>query len=253
MKTTPIEKHGDLWLKREDLYTFAGISGGKVRSCLALAEGAVGLITASARKSPQMQIVARIAHAKGIPARCHIPAGPETPEMVDAEAHGAELVKHRPGHNTVICARAYQDATKDRTSWTYIPFGMQCATAVTMTRKQVQSIPKGVKRIVVPVGSGISAAGILWGLMDQGLRIPVVGVCVGADPRKRLDVFAPPMWRHKLELVRAPDKYHDAVEAEIDGIRLDPIYEAKCERYLQPGDLFWVIGIRPQNTQEVEA
>jgi len=27
-------------------------------------------------------------------------------------------------------------------------------------------------------------------------------------------------------------------------MELDPIFEAKCLPFLQPGDLFWVVGIR---------
>lgn len=31
---------------------------------------------------------------------------------------------------------------------------------------------------------------------------------------------------------------------ELGGVRLDPIYEAKCVPFLLPGDLFWCVGIR---------
>ena len=51
---TPVQQVGQLWLKRDDLYSVAGVAGGKVRSCWALAQGARGLVTAGSRASPQV-------------------------------------------------------------------------------------------------------------------------------------------------------------------------------------------------------
>jgi len=260
MNITPIERHGDIYLKRDDLYEFAGIRGGKVRACRHLATRtheagpgllprelppARGLITASARKSPQAQIVARLAHALGIPARCHMPTGEKTEEMEDMEAHGGELVQHRAGYNNVLIARAKADHA-ERPGWRYIPFGMEHHEAVGCTRGQVVAVPAAVRRIVVCVGSGMSAAGILWGLRDLGLRVPVVGVQIGADPTKRLDRYAPRNWRDMMELldVTGAIPYHAAVEARVGDVLLDPHYEAKCVEYLRRGDMFWVVGIR---------
>jgi 1-aminocyclopropane-1-carboxylate deaminase/D-cysteine desulfhydrase-like pyridoxal-dependent ACC family enzyme len=103
----------------------------------------------------------------------------------------------------------------------------------------------GVERIVVPVGSGMSLCGILAGLEAERLDIPVLGVIVGADPTKRLDRYAP-MWRFatNLELVESGVPYDTAIEATLGGVRLDPIYEAKCVRFMRPGDMLWVVGIR---------
>ncbi|KKK60758.1 hypothetical protein LCGC14_3021180, partial [marine sediment metagenome] len=38
--------------------------------------------------------------------------------------------------------------------------------------------------------------------------------------------------------------YHTNVDAKIGGIKLDAVYEAKCIPFLEPGDLFWIVGIR---------
>lgn len=247
---TPIEKRGDVWLKRDDLHQRAGIRGGKVRACWHLAtygeHPCDGLITASARKSPQAQIVARVAALLGVPARCHMPTGDKTEEMRDAEVHGAELVQHRAGYNNVIISRALADH-KERSRWRYIPFGMEHREAMGCTRGQVSSLldmPEKPRRIVVTVGSGMSAAGILHGLRDHDLRIPVLGVRIGADPRKRLDTYAPAMWRQGMQLVTSRHDYAHHHTADIDGVAMDPHYEAKAVEYVMPGDLFWVIGIR---------
>lgn len=237
---TPIERHGDIWLKRDDTYAVAGVPGGKVRTCWALAQGAPGLVTAGSRASPQVNIVASIGARLGIPVRCHTPTGELSPEVQAAAAKGAVIVQHRAGYNNVIVARAREDAAA--LAWREIPFGMECWEAVRQTSGQVRCIPDGVQRIVVPVGSGMSMAGILHGLERLGRGIPVCGVVVGADPRKRLDRWAPLFWR--AELVPAGVDYHTPVEAELDGVLLDPHYEAKCVPFLRPGDLFWLVGIR---------
>jgi len=241
---TPVEKHGAFWLKRDDHFVRAGARGGKVRTCWALAQGAPGLVTAGSRQSPQVNIVARIARALGVPCRVHVPSGKLTPELVAAQEAGAELVQHRPGYNTVLLARARADAA-DR-GWREIPFGMECQEAVEQTASQVPpKFPKGVRRLVVPVGSGMSLAGVLAGLAHQGIRLPVIGVTVGADPAKRLDRYAPG-WRERVELVDSGVDYHQSArETQLDGVALDPIYEAKCLPFLKPGALLWCVGIRP--------
>jgi hypothetical protein len=239
---TPVQQVGNVWLKRDDLYSVAGVAGGKVRSCWALAQGATGLVTAGSRASPQVNIVAHIAKRLGVPCRVHTPEGEASEEVADAVACGAERVEHRPGHNSVIIARAREDA-KAR-GWREIPFGMECDEAVRQTRRQVAGLPSGVRRIVIPVGSGMSLCGVLWGLRDQGLAIPVLGVVVGADPAKRLEKYAPPGWQQMVQLVPAGVDYHDAVQATVGDAVLDPHYEAKCARFLQDGDLLWIVGVR---------
>jgi hypothetical protein len=241
---TPVERHGGHWVKRDDLFQRAGARGGKVRTCSALAEGAKGLVTAGSRQSPQVNIVARIAQDLGVPCRVHVPSGALTPELLSAQEAGAELVQHSPGYNTVIVSRARKDAAER--GWTEIPFGMECQEAVEQTAAQVPArFPKDVRRLVVPVDSGMSLAGILAGLESRGLSLPVLGVQVGADPTKRLDEFAPG-WRDRCDLVQSDLDYHAAApETQIGDLTLDPIYESKCLPFLEAGDLLWVVGIRP--------
>lgn len=244
-------------LKRDDTFHINGVRGGKVRTCWFLSQGAKGLITAGARHSPQVAIVARIAKTLGIPCRVHVPRGDATSEIISAEKDGAEVVRHFPGYNTVIISRAREDASVG-SGWVEIPFGMECQEAVTQTRKQVESIntvwggcktAPWPKRIVVPVGSGMSLAGILWGLSDYGLNIPVLGVSVGAEPTERLDRYAPPDWRQRCVLVRSEIGYNKEHEEDIliskgYHVALDTIYESKCVSFLEHGDLFWIIGHR---------
>lgn len=243
---TPIEAHGEFWLKRDDLYEFAGVRGGKVRTCRALAAGAPGLVTAGSRASPQVNIVAHVARALGVPCRVHVPTGALAPEVAAAAECGAEIVRHSPGYNTVIIARAREDAAAR--GWREIPFGMECEEAVRQTAAQVGDWPDGVRRVVVPVGSGMSLAGVLAGLARAGRDMPVLGVAVGADPTKRLDRFAPG-WRSRCSLVRSRLDYHAAAPVDrLGDVVLDPIYEAKCLPFLVAGDLLWCVGIRQTAT-----
>jgi 1-aminocyclopropane-1-carboxylate deaminase/D-cysteine desulfhydrase-like pyridoxal-dependent ACC family enzyme len=115
---------------------------------------------------------------------------------------------------------------------------------VDVTAREVrESLPKGTRRIVVPVGSGMSLAGILWGTLNE---VEVVGVVVGADPLKRLDRWAPPWWHRRTTLVRSDLRYEQHAPTDWRGISLDPVYEAKCVPFLRPGDLFWVVGRREE-------
>lgn len=242
---TPVEylSKSDIWVKRDDMFSVAGISGGKVRTCWHLAQGARGLCTAGSRSSPQANIVAHIAKHLGIPCRVHTPTGELSPELLQAQACGAEVVQHKPGYNSVIIARARADA--EARGWTNIPFGMECEEAVEATAGQVCGLPTGIKRIVMPVGSGMSLAGVLTGLETFNKRIPVLGVMVGAAPHKRLDKYGPLFWYNRCKLVFSGTDYHKpARNVLLENIRLDSHYEAKCLSFLQPGDLMWIVGIR---------
>lgn len=246
---TPIGYYGDIAVKRDDSYMIAGVSGGKARTCWALAQGARGLVTAGSRFSPQVNIVAHIARRLGIPCHVHTPQGELSPEVQAAVNAGAKLFQHRAGYNSVIIARARADARL--TGWREIPFGMECEEAVRQSAKQVANVPAEARRIVIPVGSGMSLAGILHGLKERGLNIPVLGVIVGADPVKRLDKFAPPDWRDRTFLIKAASSYHDSDTGKLRGLTLDPYYESKCLPYLRAGDLFWLVGLRQTAFTEV--
>lgn len=244
---TPVERRGAFFCKRDDLFEIAGVRGGKVRSCFELAKGALGLVSAGSRSSPQANIVAHIAKFLGVPCRVHTPTGTLSPELISAQEAGAEVVQHKAGYNSVIVARAREDA-KAR-GWREIPFGMECMEAVRQTRGQVWNIPPETRGIIVPVGSGMSLAGILWGLKDMGATLPVWGMRVGACPNLRLDKYAPPDWPARVKMFESDLDYHEAYPSpELEGLKLDSVYEAKCIPLLNPDIrsnwLLWVVGIR---------
>ena len=249
-EVTPVEflPESGVWLKREDLYTFAGVRGAKVRACMAFIQRAkdagVGVVTAGARQSPQVNFVAQIANRLGVRCRVHVPTGELTPELLSAKAAGATVVQHEFGYNSVIMARAREDA--EARGWLEIPYGMESQESVDFTMPQVANIPEGVLRIVNAVGSGMTLAGLLHGLVLSNRSIPVLAVCVGHVPEKRLDEWAPKNWRDLVEIVDLETPYETAAPVTTyQGVLLDAFYEAKCVPYLQEGDLLWVSAIRP--------
>jgi 1-aminocyclopropane-1-carboxylate deaminase/D-cysteine desulfhydrase-like pyridoxal-dependent ACC family enzyme len=237
-----IEKYNNNWVKREDLFSIAGVNGGKARSCWKLMQGARGVVTAGSRKSPQINIVASIAKELGIPCHAHTPCGELGKELLLAKSKGANIIQHSPGYNPLLIRRARKHA--EECGYLEIPFGMICDTAVEETRKQVVGRPEGVKRIVIPVGSGMSLTGLIWGLEDRGLGIPILGVVVGKKPIRTLNQWAPFFWNRNVTLIPSGVDYHKEVHSIWNGIRLDPIYEAKCIPFLEDGDLFWIVGVR---------
>lgn len=252
-KLTPVETHGGFLVKRDDLFEVAGIRGGKVRACWALAQGAKGLVTAGSRQSPQINIVAQIAKHLRIPCRAHTALGKLSPEVQMAKDSGAEIIQWYNGFSNVLASRARTDAMK--LGWTEIPFGMECTESVEQIRPQVRNlIGKKFKRIVVTVGSGMSLSGILTGMLDFRLTCPVLGVRVGGglDKEKfspvlerRLNKYAPHNWKKMVDFVHCGLNYDKfAPVTKLGDLELDPIYESKCLPFLKKGDLFWVVGIR---------
>lgn len=239
---TPVERYGEVYIKREDLWSRSGASGGKSRAMFTEAEGRPGLITAGARNSAQIERGALVAQALGIPARIHTGHGADTPEIATCRAAGAEVLQAKPGRLTVIRARLREDAEEHK-DWAVFPFGMESPVYLQQVAEQTANIPEEVQRVVVPYGSGMTLAGVLLGLADRDL--PVLAVSVGQGSHNYLDKYAPEGWRDRVEVVEHPSDYSDpAPEVMYQGVVLDPLYEAKCIEYLRPGDLLWTVGVR---------
>ena len=249
---TPIETHNGFLVKRDDSYEVAGIRGGKGRICWELSEGQKGLVVSGSRQSLLVNIAAHVAEKRGIHCRGHVPTGLLTPELEDAVEHGIELVKHKMGYPNVLMSNGKKDA--EARGWREIPFGLECWELVADVSKQVRNIPKEAKRIVVPVGSGMTLSGILTGLVEQKRKTKVLGVIVGGGKdhekfspvlERRMNKFSPPNWKTMVEFVHSGVPYAtEAKQVMLGDLQLDSVYEAKCLPHLKKGDLLWVVGIR---------
>jgi 1-aminocyclopropane-1-carboxylate deaminase/D-cysteine desulfhydrase-like pyridoxal-dependent ACC family enzyme len=243
--TTPVEEHGGVLVKREDAWSRGGASGAKARALFTAAEGAAGIVTAGARISPQLERAALVAHALGLPARLHTGWGQDTAETALATEVGAVLLRHRPARLSVIRARYRDDAQRlAAAGWACVPFGMDHPVYLAQVAEQAAHLPRtGVRRVVVPVGSGMTLAAVLHGLDAAEHPAPVLGVRVGGDPTLTLDRHAPD-WQRRTRLVASGQDFDTRASNRLGNLHLDPHYEAKTLPYLRSGDLLWAVGIR---------
>lgn len=247
MKVTPIEVINNIYVKRDDLYEFAGVNGVKARTALRLIPSdAKGVVTAGVRNTSQGIVVAYIAKEKGIPCFVVTPTGAVTPEIVEMQKAGATVMQVKPGYKTVVNARARELA--EELGFAFIPHSMETPDTVKAIAPQVGFIPDSIKRninrIVVPCGSGMTMAGVLHGVEQFKLDVTVLGVGVGGKVEPRLDKFAPDNWRDYAEVVYSTYKYEHEAPNKLGNLTVDPIYEAKALPFLEEGDLYWVTGIR---------
>lgn len=247
---TPVEfcKEEGIWVKHDDYFNVCGVAGGKARSAYQviqelLDQGYTTMVTAGSRQSPQCEIVSYICEELGINCVVFMPFGGDTSVIQHLKQNSrTKLERVKPGYNNIIVARAREYASL--MNYGYIPFGMECAANVEITSRQVVNIPKEVKRIVMPVGSGMSFSSVVTGMTRNDIYKPILGVRVGKDPMKIISEYAEGLQLHDYQITESFWDYHTPVEAYVGGYQLDPIYEAKCRPFLQEGDLLWVVGRR---------
>ena len=275
---SPVEKHGDIWFKREDLFepfSDFGIVGGKVRQCLALVENNKELIvneynstiaTTSQVGSPQNPIVARVAKEYGFKSIIGIGGTRMDKETVieknrilkSCQEQGAEIIVIAKQGFSNVLYHHLNELAKTRPFFTIL-FGFHVKdnrdSVVNVIAHQVQNIPPEIDTLVVNCGSANTLIGILTGLMKYKRKLRVVAIQpFGFD---REDFI-----KDNLEGVNGIDyeyewhvgdfPYQKQVECEIsDGFQLDTVYESKAylQMYLQgivkpkkENVCFWVIG-----------
>ena len=288
MKTTdvtPVELHDGMYYKREDCFSRpSGANGSKLRACFHLAErakaaGALTIVSAQSVLSPQAVISATVAQELGMR---HISVvGGTTPDKAvknisirKAQELGSTVLALAPvGYNPAIqkAAKELVDGDPTHTHW-QLPYGISCPDSygldavrdfVEVGAAQVANVPDSVTRIVLPFGSGNTAAGVLYGLQEIGWDGVVELMTVGPDKRAWLNdrlaqLEMSPSFRvnqHYLHPTFAT--YGDRMKETIDGIEMHPTYEGKVVRYLNHremvgledwwGDrdesvLFWIVG-----------
>lgn len=248
---TPVEYNKDLgiWVKRDDKFSVCGVYGGKSRAAYQIiyrlvSEGYKKIVTAGSRQSPQCEIVSMICENLGVDCVLFMPFGEDTSVIKNISNNKRTTIERvRPGYNNIIVARAREYAQLFKCG--YVPFGMECEENVEITSKQVSNIPKECKRLVIPVGSGMSFSSVVTGLTTEGrYDLPLLGVRVGKDPSKIIEEYAQGVMGIDYTIINSDVDYHDSVTAFIGDYQLDPIYEAKCFKFLEKGDCLWVVGRR---------
>lgn len=242
---TPVERHGGFLVKCEHLCGlphFSGVVGGKLRQAWATAQARTGpLITWGGRRSNTAAAFAAVGAELGRATEFHTAAGDPTAEMTLAEDYGAEVIRHRPGYLSLCRVRARHSGVAKK-----VDIGPDWKAVIEAVAHQVESLyPHQPTRVVTAVGSGLTLVGILVGLRRWSPQTRVLGVtCGGTPPGELLAAHAPKGWDETTEFVGAHVPYDREVTASLGGLRLDPIYESKAFRHLEPGDLLWNLGCR---------
>ena len=243
-----VQRTDKIYFKRNDLNEFGGCFGGKAECIYEFIKKSEvkTFVTCGSRDSLQCEIVSQMCCNLGYDCHIFTPSGQETPSIRKIANSGAVLHPIDNGRIVVVKKRA-SDFAKEN-DFTLIPFGMQTLTAISVVASQVENIPYGIKRIVVPVGGGITMCGVMQGLVRYGRTdIEVLGVITGGNPEKIINAYKPKFNPIKYTLVPweigTPNKrYSDRVDIEVGGIKLDSVYEGKCAKFLKDYDLLWIVG-----------
>lgn len=246
---TPVEYINNIYFKREDKFNIFNVCGGKARSAYQLISdgierGYTHFVTAGSRHSPQCEIVSCICENLNVHCHLFMPKGKETSVIKTINNNYlSEIHRTKIGYNSVICK--WSRDFSEENNYYYIPFGMECFNNIEITKHQVKNIPNQVKRIIIPVGSGMSFISVLNGLeYYKRTDIEVLGVSVGKDITKNIEKYlnAPNI---KYTIVKSEVPYDKDIKDNIlCGITLDKTYEAKCISYVKPNDMLWIVGIR---------
>lgn len=256
---TPVEKVNGIYLKRDDQFEIYNVRGGKARSAYMLIRNGIEkgykkFVTAGSRFSPQCEIVSYLCQGLGLKNYLFMPKGKETSVIEHINQNNLSTIfRTNAGYNNVICSYAKKYAEENNCF--YIPFGMECQENIEITKHQVQNIPKEVKRIVMPVGSGMSFISVLSGLYYYKMYDKeIVGVSVGKDVTKNLKKYLPCEYfgelfnnvqKIKYTIIKSELDYEEfAPVYNIGNVELDRVYEAKCLPYIKTGDLLWIVGKR---------
>lgn len=241
-------KRDDTWSYQtiDDKGVLMTVSGTKLYQAEAILAGrkAEGIVGYGGRYSNTAAAMAAAARAYDRVAVFHTSAGADTPEMIKAEKLGAVIHRHPAGYLSNVRARAHEYGRE-----TGYPVGLTHSEAVLATAAQVQNVAeaferKEFERIVIAVGLGVLLTGVLLGLRVFGASCPVRAVMVGGEPAYGFIRSYGPGLLARVTWERSDLAYGDRMPANIQGVLLDPVYEAKLVPGLRPGDLLWNSGSR---------
>jgi 1-aminocyclopropane-1-carboxylate deaminase/D-cysteine desulfhydrase-like pyridoxal-dependent ACC family enzyme len=263
---TPVEERAGILFKRDDLlqpFDDVPVNGTKLRQCNFLFEDKLERIsidhngfvaTATSVHSPQGAIVARVAREFGL--HCIIAIGGNERSRQHSTVRWCE----RAGAEVRIVSKlGYTSALNSQINKMpehpfLVNFGMNAVGApraiVQSTAKQVENVPRDIDNIVFAVGSGIVMSGALLGLQLFGIKPKrIIGIQIaGVDRDRRIGELSNRWaWEYELHLDKS-HPYSRELHVEVDGLELDPIYEAKAFAYMKDKlklsgkTLFWVVG-----------
>lgn len=267
---SPIEKHGGISVKRNDLLQIGEINGLKVMGCLYLLEQSIrnntkGFITVGSRTSPQCNILSFLCEQLKIPCHLFMPDSSKNSEIQAKIVKRKYSTIHRvkTGRGNVLRHHSIE-FSKLHPELELIPYGLESNEVMHLLSRQTENIPQNIKHITIPIGGANNISALLWGLYETGRTdISVTGVITGDDTGsvKYLKSHLPP--KHgPIEIVKyRPDlnpskRYTTEHPAAIGNVPLHPTYEGKCYDFIKweygEDELFWIVGGIQKNYKGME-
>lgn len=273
---TPIDEYGGYLRKRDDLFDLNGIKGGKVRQCAKLVYDNLPhiiencnstIVTAAGLPSPQSVIVAAVANYFGLKSKISVPHYKD--ELIDfnrinvslAQKFGAEI--YGVGNpNTTGPEKDIQMMLKQN-QYFWVKFGMNGDNVTRTISEQVANIPNSVKQIVVISGSGLSAIGIIRGLVKFNKNVTDVHIVGLSDyfiknKEKWYDTLPiTEKWNGKISFHKSEIPYQKLYKID-ETFQFDLTYESKAWKWMidniPPSNetLFWMVGVRNYDISNVE-
>lgn len=258
---TPIEKYNGIYFKRDDKFQpFKDIplNGGKLRQAFLLlyynyidikhwCDGHVG--SATSMLSPQGIIITRVAKEFGFKTYLAIGGKRDNSLILLAKEIGAIIKRYNIGYEKTLITMLKQEH-----KFFMVKFGLNVSTnrsaIINANALQVKNIPDKLDMLVIPVGSGISMAGILAGIKRYKKKVKrIIGIQIAGYDRR--DVIDGIVSNTKYEFYQ--DKtypYHKLMSLYINiNESLDPLYESKAFEYFinnfdfyRKKVLFWIVG-----------
>ena len=234
-------------------------------------QGYKRIITGCSILSPQAPIIAALAKYFGLACRViyggtdwnHI-KNLQMPKLV--EYYGAGIQFAKSGRSNVLYAEAKKMQEK---SDFIVQYGMcsqnpkNFVAFYESTANQVRNLPDEMEHLIVVCGSGITSAGILYGLYRYNKHINHIWLIGNGPNRKkkiaeRLSQLAfntgIPCWNcnfNYMDLFEHGLKYETRIERCWEGIEFHPNYEGKAFDWIEknlPNEqvCMWIIGKEPE-------
>ena len=270
---TPVEDHGGIYYKRDDMFCpYGDVNGGKVRQTRLLFSKYVcppggwrGVVAAVSVHSPTGPVISRVAKHFNTP--CIIAVGGTTPENLD-KLPMMKLTKHFGAEVRIVAGHGMKNAITARvneickeTGYHNIDFSHHIYNDADLmfntNGDQVENIPDELDVLVMSLGVGIQFACVLKGLKEYNKKVKrIIGVQVGPDRRKLIDGYlnqnplTEPRFDLEYELVQYKSAYSKSEIQKVGEFYLDDIYEAKAHKWMLENInmdqkiLFWCVGRR---------
>lgn len=277
---TPVQQIDNILVKRDDLFEpfdDMPVCGGKLRQALCLFEenkeaikAAGHVITTSSIHSPQGVILAKVCQSLGIKFTLFVGSTTSTPETLLLH----NLIRHILNLNGEVdfgtpCNwdNALLKYAKTKFPEAFlVKFGINAEktqSIINCNSFQTKNLPTEIENLIIPVGSGLTMAGILRGVVEEDINVKrIVGVQTsGKNCRKTIDEFAGCSVPYDLLITGFLGSYSDEKKESLGNLTLDPLYEAKAFEFvkrehpdlLTKDSVFWIVGSATRIKHEVIA